>query len=253
MKKVPILLVGAPGIGKTEITKSKYDYCEILLLSSQTEEDIAGIPYRNGENEKRAIPRFIQRLKEAKGKRCLFLDEIDKARREVADTLLTLITNQEYFGIDSDVDIIAAANPPEWGGGDGLSMPMLNRFSVINFEPDFDEWREYVNKKYNNSKIINKIMDRIENKEIPFLEHNGEGLSFRLTCPRSLDMAFSILINDNNVSIKEKEKMIYGVLTPNVASGICNFIKINNRERDEEIQEISRGIGSKKIKNILRK
>jgi hypothetical protein len=52
----PILYVGAPGVGKTAVIRSRYDHCEVLLLSSQTEEDIAGIPYQEGGNEKRTIP-----------------------------------------------------------------------------------------------------------------------------------------------------------------------------------------------------
>jgi len=250
-KKIPILLVGAPGVGKTEITKQKYDHCEILLLSSQTEEDIAGIPYRDGENEKRTIPIFVQRLKNAKGKKCLFLDEIDKARREVADTLLSLITDQEMFGIDSDVEIIAAANPAEWGGGDGLSMPMMNRFSIIEFKPDFNDWKNFILKKYGKGEMVDRILSEIEEKRIPFLEHNGDGYSFRLTCPRSLDMALSVLFD--NLKAEEKEKIIYGLLTPNTASAICQYITTDNNSRESEVQDISRTIGSSKIKSILRK
>jgi hypothetical protein len=66
------------------------------------------------------VPKFIEDLRNSKASnKCLFLDELDKARREVADTILSLVTSPELFDLPNGVEIIAAANPPEWGGGDG--------------------------------------------------------------------------------------------------------------------------------------
>ena len=82
MRKTPVLFVGPPGIGKTAITIQKYDYTEVVLLSSMVEEDISGIPYREGANECRTIPLFIQRLiqKKQEGVKTFPPDELDKAR-----------------------------------------------------------------------------------------------------------------------------------------------------------------------------
>ncbi len=246
MKKIPILYVGAPGIGKTAKVKSKYDYCEVLLLSSQTEEDIAGIPYQENGLEKRTIPPFVQRLQKAKGSRCLFLDEIDKARREVADTLLTLITDQEKFGIPEDVEIIAAANPPEWGGGDGVSIPMMNRFSIIESGVDIEGFSNYIIEKYGKNDFILSVLDSLKSGEMPILEIIGEGLNARLTSPRSIDYALSALLFEKN------EEKVIGLLTPNVASGVMRlYRKENNEETNlDNIQEMARIVSTKKINPI---
>jgi len=246
MKKIPILYVGAPGIGKTAKVKSKYDYCEVLLLSSQTEEDIAGIPYQENGLEKRTIPPFVQRLQKAKGSRCLFLDEIDKARREVADTLLTLITDQEKFGIPEDVEIIAAANPPEWGGGDGVSIPMMNRFSIIESGVDIEGFSNYIIEKYGKNDFILSVLDSLKSGEMPILEITGEGLNARLTSPRSIDYALSALLFEKN------EEKVIGLLTPNVASGVMRlYRKENNEETNlDNIQEMARIVSTKKINPI---
>jgi hypothetical protein len=243
MKNIPIMYIGAPGIGKTEIIKSKYPYVEVLLLSSKTEEDIEGLPYREEEFEKRTIPPFIQRLQKESIKHekiCLFLDEIDKSRREVSDTLLTLITNPELFNIPNNVEICAAANPPEWGGGDGVSIPMMNRFSIIESKVNIKNFCDFITKKYLefNPIFINNFTHKITNGEIPILESIGEGFNFRLSCPRSFENAIKIIFSDN----EDKELLIRGLLTTNCATGLLSCLEKDLNK--ENLQNTARKIAS---------
>lgn len=232
--KIPKLLVGAPGIGKTEITESKYDHTEKLLTSSMVEEDIAGLIYREGEDEKRTVPAFIKRIQQAvsQGKKtCLFLDEVDKGRREVVDTLLTLITHQEQYGVPKEVDIVMACNPPEWGGGDGVSIPMLNRVAVINFVPDVSGWCDWINKKFKHE-FVEAITKRIVSGEIPILETTGEGFERRTTSPRSLTMAIGSYLSMN---INEAKEIADGLLTPNVSSSVyLSFLNTSGEILDHD-------------------
>lgn len=241
MKNVPILYVGAPGIGKTAKVLQQYDHCEILLLSSCCEEDIAGLPYRDGNKEKRTLPKFVESINKIDNKKtvCLFLDEIDKARREVSDTILTLITNPRYFGITREVDIVAAANPPEWGGGDGISQAMHSRFSVVQATIDIDCWEKWARKNYDNKGVLNCI-DMILKKEIPILESNGEGYDFRLTCPRTLELAWKAMIQG-------KKHLVSGLLTPNAASGV--ILAFSKEQKQETVQNKARIIASSYLSN----
>ena len=243
---IPRLLVGAPGSGKTATVRASYEYTEVLLLSSCTEEDIAGLPYRDGEHECRTIPTFIERLKkEAKTKKvCLFLDELDKARREVADTLLTLITHPQEFGIPDGVDIWAAANPPEWGGGDGISQPMLSRFAIINYKPDIEKWVTLTKTKFSELPFIDTFLEKISIGEIPLMESAGEGLDFRITCPRTWHLALEA-VRSNQIDL------LPGLLTPNSATGLIACLS-QGQNRIDEIHTIARATGTTQIKNILR-
>lgn len=234
--KIPKLLVGATGIGKTEMTEAKYDYVEKLLTSSMVEEDIAGLIYREGAEERRTIPAFIQRIKKAvaNGKKtCLFLDEVDKGRREVVDTLLTLITHQENYGIPKEVDIVLACNPPEWGGGDGISIPLLNRVSVINVVPDISSWCDWIKSKYSHP-FVDLVVERVESGEIPLLETTGEHLERRITSPRSLTHAIDCYLT---LSPNEAREMSDGMLTPNVSSSLyVTFMKTQKNVEEKHFR-----------------
>ena len=65
MSNQPILYVGPPGVGKTAVVRDGYEHTEVLLLSASVEEDIAGLPYRDGVYERRTTPGFIERIQQA--------------------------------------------------------------------------------------------------------------------------------------------------------------------------------------------
>ena len=242
---IPELLVGPPGVGKTATTMAKYDYTELVLLSSYWEEHLSGIPYREGNKERRTIPYFVERIQEqvniGKKKICLFFDEMDKSRREVADTMLTLITDRERFGIPSFVDIVAAANPPEYGGGDGISSAMLSRFSIIDYEIDVENWLTFMRKKYQEKygKIYDKFEEGILSKKLNTFEMVGDGFNQRISCPRTYDMVFAVLDSDNYV------KKVQGLLTTNSSSFILSLLQDNKEfeNLNKKVQDLARSIG----------
>jgi hypothetical protein len=220
--EVPVLLVGAAGIGKTDKVKQCFDYTEVLLLSTCQPEDIGGIPYREGQEDHRTISSLFTRLHEAdkQGKTtALFLDELDKAQREVADTLLTLVAHRKINQgeLPKNTCIIAAANPPEFGGGDGISVPMLNRFAVIEQDIDLKSWVSYMKNRYSEPFFDNALM-AFEDQKIPVFEVVGEGLEQKITSPRSIDLAFKAIKRLKQDSVK----LVEGLLTPNVAQKLLN-------------------------------
>lgn len=219
----PRLLVGPPGVGKTASILASYDYCEVVLLSSMTEEDISGLPYHQGFVEHRTEPPLFRRLREkaSDGLRvALFLDEIDKARREVADTLLTLIASRRVgeWELPHGCEIWAAANPPEWGGGDGVSQAMMSRFSVLPFEVNLQSWLQWSEISFEKTAAVIGILRDIEVGRVPLLEHNGEGWSWRLTCPRTWELA--IRAASQTEDTHERARLVSGLLTPNAASAL---------------------------------
>jgi hypothetical protein len=216
-RKVPTLLIGPPGAGKTARAHADFDYVETLLASMSTEEDIGGVPYREGTYDYRTIPALFRRLHEADaaGKTtALFLDELDKARRSVADTLLTLIQSRKVGEavLPQNTVIIAAANPPEFGGGDGISDAMISRFCCVEYTPEPEVWATWARGQFKSREAC-KVIDLVAKGSIPILDMTGEGITRRITSPRTLAMALT-LVEDGHAA------MIGGLLTAGVASHI---------------------------------
>lgn len=255
--KVPILFVGAPGTGKTAKVKSHFDYSEVILTSTLTEEDIGGLPYRDGDYDYRTTPAIFRRLHDAdkNGKTTvLFLDELDKARRSVADTLLTLIASRKVGNseLPSNTCIVAAANPPEFGGGDGISEAMQSRFSTIEYIPDIKEWVKWARENYPFDYISN-IINAIDKMEIPIFDVIGEGLNRRITSPRTISMAIESLIFNNNNKNDHIEMIIKGLLTPASASHILHLVNHQSNDvLDKSISSVTISNNKKINKPILR-
>lgn len=215
--KVPTLLVGPPGAGKTADVLASFDYVEVCLASTLVEEDIGGLPYREGNYDYRTVPAIFRRLQEADdaGKTtALFLDELDKARRSVADTLLTLIASRKVGGgeLPERSAIIAAANPPEFGGGDGISDAMISRFCVVDYVPSPSRWAEWAQSKFSSART-RRVIERVRCGEIPIIDITGEGLARRITSPRTIAMALTMIDEG-------RAEHIGGVLTAATASQI---------------------------------
>src|ERR1039457_4899786 len=80
--RVPVLLWGAPGTGKTSVIRSMASGlgwpCETVIASIREPSDFAGLPVVVGEGVRFAPPTWARRLAEA-GRGLLFLDELSTA------------------------------------------------------------------------------------------------------------------------------------------------------------------------------
>lgn len=233
------LWIAPPGNGKTQRVLQEYPQAVILLTSSMTEDAVDGIPYIKDGKEYRAMPPFLQELWDShdKGEQpVLFLDELDKARQSVADTLLSLVQGG-YCGAGSlppCTKIIAAVNPPDWGGSDGLSEPMINRFMILDKTLTKAEWFRYMNKKYPQLKPVLDIL----NDQLNSVNDKSEEYLSASTTPRSLETAFFLLVTG------EKSKAKYmGLLNSKAAvifSNLANQLTRVNSTASEVSKKATR-------------
>jgi hypothetical protein len=138
--RVPVLLWGSPGTGKTSAIRALADVmgwpCETVIASIREPSDFAGLPVVSGEYVHFAAPRWAQRLAAA-GHGLLFLDEISTAPPAVQAALLRVVLERVVGDLDlpEGVVVVAAANPPEQtADGWDLSAPLANRFCHLPWE-----------------------------------------------------------------------------------------------------------------------
>ncbi len=146
--RVPVLLWGAPGTGKTSAIRAMADAmrwpCETVIASIREPSDFAGLPVVTGGQVKMAAPRWAERLVGA-GQGLLFLDEISTAPPAVQAALLRVVLERVVGDLDlpDGVVVVAAANPPEQtADGWDLSAPLANRFCHLSWEVDAHAFAE---------------------------------------------------------------------------------------------------------------
>lgn len=163
----PLLIWGAPGIGKTSIVKSfgledmGVPVIEVIL-SLMEPTDVAGLPGAEADKKYGDVKRSVNYLPmiwpldngpDDKGG-IIFLDEINRAHPSVQAAMLKVVLDREIAGANYKIPskwlILAAANRPEDEPG-GLIRPMsfalANRFAQVNLISDPSSWTGWARKK----------------------------------------------------------------------------------------------------------
>jgi MoxR-like ATPase len=148
--RVPVLLWGGPGIGKTSAVREMAAVsdlpCEIVIASIREPSDFAGLPVvaDAGSTVTLAAPRWARRLAAA-GRGILFLDEVSTAPPAVQAALLRVVLERSVGDVDlpDGVAVVAAANPPEQAAdGWDLAAALANRFCHLDWTIDAAEWTD---------------------------------------------------------------------------------------------------------------
>ncbi|MFN0091956.1 MAG: AAA family ATPase [Acidimicrobiales bacterium] len=140
--RVPVLLWGAPGAGKTAAIRAMAARmgwpCEVVIASIREPSDFAGLPIVVEGGVRFAPPVWARTLAEA-GRGLLFLDELSTAPPAVQAALLRVVLERVVgdLALPDEVAVVAAANPPEQAAdGWDLSAPLANRFCHLDWHVD---------------------------------------------------------------------------------------------------------------------
>ena len=132
--RIPFLLWGEPGAGKTAVVESATDsgwHVETLICSHYEPSDFAGLPVVNAGRVDLAPPQWAVRVAENEGPSVVFFDEWTTASPAVQAAALRPLTHGEVgaLRLPERVSFGAAANPADVAAsGWELAAPTANRF-----------------------------------------------------------------------------------------------------------------------------
>ena len=143
--KRPIIVWGAPGIGKSDLIKQlgaalqrKVFDVRASLLDAV---DLRGIPTVANGKTSWCPPDFLP--SKADGPSILLLDELNRAPGMVQNALLQLILDRKLgeYTLPDQCEIVACCNRESDGGGvQKMHLALANRFIHLDMEPDLQDW-----------------------------------------------------------------------------------------------------------------
>lgn len=183
IRQRPILLMGPPGIGKTQIMEQIAKELKIALvaytITHHTRQSAVGLPfirekeyggkmYSVTEYTMSEIIASVYDKMEQTGQKegILFLDEINCVSETLAPAMLQFL-QAKTFGthrLPEGWMIVAAGNPPEYNKSvREFDIVTLDRMKKIDVEADFPVWKEYAYRQGIHQAVISYLELRREN------------------------------------------------------------------------------------------
>ncbi|GEL96355.1 ATP-binding protein [Cellulomonas composti] len=132
--RIPVLLWGDPGSGKTSVVESAAGLgwlVETMIISHYEPSDLTGLPLLRGDHVVLAPPGWAKRLAEHDGPSIAFFDEFSTASPALQAAALRPLTHYQVgdLQLPPTVSFVAAANPADVAAaGWELAAPTASRF-----------------------------------------------------------------------------------------------------------------------------
>jgi hypothetical protein len=196
IRQRPVLLMGPPGIGKTQIMEQIADECQIGLVSytitHHTRQSAVGLPMIGEEEydgQKYSVTEYtmseiiagVHNCIKYQGKRegILFIDEINCVSETLVPMMLQFL-QCKTFGNQKLPDgwiIVAAGNPHEYNKSvREFDMVTLDRVRRITVEADLAVWKQYAAGRHIHGSIVSYL--DIRPKNFYRISSDVDGLNF---------------------------------------------------------------------------
>jgi len=234
-----ILLVGKHGIGKSEIITHHFEEQGIpvvaLFLGQMSDPgDLIGLPNKNEQTGKTEfMPPYWFPTDDRPI--VLFLDEMNRARPEILQSVMDLSLNRKLAGraLPPGSRVIAAVNDGEEYQLTDLDPALVSRFNVYYFSPTVGEWLFWAKQHGVDQRVITFIEEHPDELEKNVDINKG---TFDKTPDRRAWVRVSGLLQQaGNMDMNRLAKMVTGVVGGRSAS---LFIQSLNRSHMLTAREV---------------
>lgn len=259
LRQRPILLMGPPGIGKTQIMEQIARECQIGLVAYTIthhtrqsavglpfikEKDYGGVSYSVTEYTMSEIIASVYEKIEQTGlhEGILFIDEINCVSETLAPTMLQFLQCKTFGNqrVPEGWIIVAAGNPPEYNKSvREFDVVTLDRIKMIDVEANYDVWKEYAYK----AGIHPAVLAYLEIRQNHFykMETTVDGKAF-VTARGWEDLSEFIKAYESLGKTIDRDVIYQYIRHMGIAKEFANYLELYRKyKKDYKIDEILNG------------
>ena len=260
IRQRPVLRMGPPGVGKTQIMEQVAAETGVGLvaytITHHTRQSAVGLPFiekRTYGGEVFSVTEYtmsenlasVSQLMEKTGLKegILFLDEINCVSETLAPMMLQFLQCKTFGNqrLPEGWLIAAAGNPPEYNRSvRDFDVVTLDRVKRIDVEEDFAVWKEYARAKGLHGAVVSYLDIKKEN--FYRVETTAEGIRFATA--RGWEDLSELLAAYEALDLKAGREVVgQYIQLPRIARDFANYLELYNKYRKlYHVDDVLRGV-----------